>query len=312
MDFVSVALEMVTVSLPIFLGWAIAKLGLMSEVFERELSRLLLQVALPCLVLSSAMGDVELPSVSDTFALMGATCILYLIATLVALAVTFAMRVPKGTECVYQFIVIFGNCGFIGFPVITAVLGKQALLYAAIGLIPSNIFMFTVGIMLFSGMEGGMKKQLRNLAACFKTPGLLSSLAVLVMVLTGFTDWGVLGDSITIVGNMTTPAALLLMGSSISKYSPISMLTNWRAYVAAACRLLIAPLLGLAALKFWPGLNPFFITTLVLMVAMPVGSNGTLYCIQYRKDALPMMQGTFLSIVASILTIPLVTVLASM
>lgn len=312
MDFVSVALQMVTVSLPILLGWVIAKLGLMSEQFERELSRLLLEVALPCLTLSSAMGDVELPSFVDTFVLIGITTLLYAVAIVVALVVTAAMRVPKGTEGVYQFMVIFGNCGFIGFPVITAILGKQALLYAAIGLIPANIFMFTIAIMLFSGLEGGVKRQLRNLASCFKTPGLLSSIAVLVMVLTGFTDWGVLGDSITIVGNMTTPCALLLMGSSISKYNPVSMLTNWRAYVVAACRLLVAPLIGLALLRLWPGLNPLFITTLVLEVAMPVGSNGTLYCIQYNKDALPMMQGTFISIVASIVTIPLVTVLASM
>ena len=59
----------------------------------------------------------------------------------------------------------------------------------------------------------------------------------------------------------------------------------------------------------WPGMTPMFITTLVLEMAMPVGSNGTLYCLQYGKDARPMMQCTFLSIICSILTIPLVTTL---
>lgn len=188
-------------------------------------------------------------------------------------------------------------------------LGKQALLYASIALIPLNLLMFTVGAMLFSGMDGGLKKQMRNIAACCKSPGLIASAVVLGIVLTGWTDWGVLGDSISIVGTMTTPAALLLMGSSIAKYRPLEMLTNWRAYVAVTFRLVVVPMACLALARMWPGMTPMFITTLVLEMAMPVGSNGTLYCLQYGKDARPMMQCTFLSIICSILTIPLVTTL---
>lgn len=170
MSFTSVALQMLTVSLPILLGWCIAKLGFMKAEFERELSRLLLQVALPCLVLSSALGDdVKLPSIAETFSLMGLSFVMYAVATVIAFAVTAALRVPRGTECSYRFAVLFGNAGFIGFPVISAVLGKQALLYASIALIPLNLLMFTVGAMLFSGMDGGLKKQMRNIAACCKT-----------------------------------------------------------------------------------------------------------------------------------------------
>ena len=313
MSFTSVALEMVTVSLPILLGWAIAKLGFMQPEFERELSHLLLKVALPCLVLSSALGDdVKLPSIGDTFSLMGLTVAMYAVAVLIAFAIPAIMRAPKGTECSYRFAVLFGNAGFIGFPVIQAVLGKQALLYASIALIPMNFFMFSVGEMLFRDGAGGFKKTMRSLAACCKNPGLIASLIVLIVVLTGCTDWGVLGDSINIVGTMTTPAALLLMGSSISRYRPVEMLTNWRAYVTVAGRLLIVPLASLALARVWPGMNRIFILTLVLDMAMPVGSNGTLYCLQYGRDARPMMQCTFLSIVCSILTIPLVTVLAAM
>ena len=48
MSFTSVALQMVTVSLPILLGWCISKLGFMKAEFERELSRLLLLKAALC------------------------------------------------------------------------------------------------------------------------------------------------------------------------------------------------------------------------------------------------------------------------
>ena len=155
MDFGHVAIEMVTVSLPILLGWAVCKLGLMSQQFERELSTLVLNVALPCLVLSSIFGNSQMPGPVETAQLMIGMLAFFVLAFIIACLMTALMRSPEEAKGVYRFIITFGNCGFIGFPVITAILGKQALVYAAVGLIPSNFFIFTVGIMLFSGMEGG-------------------------------------------------------------------------------------------------------------------------------------------------------------
>lgn len=313
MDFLSVALVMVKVSLPILLGWGIAKIGFMKPDFESELSRLLLQVAMPCLTLSSALGDVELPSPGETFMLMFIAALLYAVAIVVAFVLVGALRAERDVLGVYRFVVIFGNAGFIGFPVIESILGKQALFYAAVGLIPANLVMFTVGVMLFAGTDGGARALKSNLLSCIKSPTLIASVAVLAISLTGLNDWGVLGDSISIVGNMNTPCALLLVGSSIAKYDARQMVTNWRAYVACAGRLVLVPIAGLVLVRLLlPGVNPLFITTLVLEMAMPVGSLGTLYCIRYNKDALPMMQGTFLSIVFSVITIPLITVLCTM
>ena len=313
MDFLSVALVMVKVSLPILLGWGIAKIGFMKPDFESELSRLLLQVAMPCLTLSSALGDVELPSPGETFMLMFIAALLYAVAIVVAFVLVGALRAERDVRGVYRFVVIFGNAGFIGFPVIESILGKQALFYAAVGLIPANLVMFTVGVMLFAGTDGGARALKSNLLSCIKSPTLIASVAALAISLTGLNDWGVLGDSISIVGNMNTPCALLLVGSSIAKYDARQMVTNWRAYVACAGRLVLVPIAGLVLVRLLlPGVNPLFITTLVLEMAMPVGSLGTLYCIRYNKDALPMMQGTFLSIVFSVITIPLITVLCTM
>lgn len=313
MDFLSVALVMVKVSLPILLGWGIAKIGFMKPDFESELSRLLLQVAMPCLTLSSALGDVELPSPGETFMLMFIAALLYAVAIVVAFVLVGALRAERDVRGVYRFVVIFGNAGFIGFPVIESILGKQALFYAAVGLIPANLVMFTVGVILFAGTDGGARALKSNLLSCIKSPTLIASVAVLAISLTGLNDWGVLGDSISIVGNMNTPCALLLVGSSIAKYDARQMVTNWRAYVACAGRLVLVPIAGLVLVRLLlPGVNPLFITTLVLEMAMPVGSLGTLYCIRYNKDALPMMQGTFLSIVFSVITIPLITVLCTM
>ena len=103
-------------------------------------------------------------------------------------------------------------------------------------------------------------------------------------------------DSIELVGQMTAPPALLLMGATIAHYRPLFMLTNWRDYVAALGRLALVPLAGMVMLRIF-GVALGVVAVLVLESAMPVASSGTLYATQYGADTEAMMQGTFISIV---------------
>lgn len=73
-------------------------------------------------------------------------------ATAVALLVPRLIGAEKEARGVYSFIVAYGNVGLIGFPVLSAVLGGDAVLYAAIANIPWNLFVFSVGMVLISGM----------------------------------------------------------------------------------------------------------------------------------------------------------------
>ena len=83
---------------------------------------------------------------------------------------------------------------------------------------------------------------------------------------------------------------------------------NWRAYVAVAFRLIGVPIVLFVIMRLVIS-NPYVLSIIVLGQAMPVATNGILYCLMYGVDAKPMTQGTFISIVASIITIPLVAML---
>ena len=148
--------------------------------------------------------------------------------------------------------------------------------------------------------------RLRGVLASLKTPTLAASVAVLVLALAGVNRLGVAGQALGIVGQMATPLALLITGSSMAHYRPLEMLGNPRAYVAAAGRLLIVPLASLIAVNLFP-LSAFLRAVIVLDGAMPVATLGALYCLKSGRDTKPMMQVTFLSVVFSVVTIPLVS-----
>lgn len=308
MGFLETALTMVTLAIPIVIGYIAHRLGFMGGEFDGKLSSLVINITLPCMILVSVC-DRELPDPVRLVQLIGLSTLGYLIAVAAALIVPRLMRAPESGA--YSFVIAFGNVGFIGFPVLGAVLGADAVLYAAIANIPWYILSSSAGVLMISGVpEGGAARAVRESAKRLLSPMLGASLVVLALALAGVNDLGIVGDGLATCGNFTTPAALLICGSSLANYAPREMVGNWRAYAATVMRLVGVPLLLYAALR---GLTPdaFTLAVLVLGQAMPVATNGILYCLMYGMDARPVMQGMFLSVIASIVTIPALALLVA-
>lgn len=84
------------------------------------------------------------------------------------------------------------------------------------------------------------------------------------------------------------------------------MLSNTAIYLMAACRLMLVPLLILFLSRFLQ-VDETIANINVVLAAMPVASYGTLFCIQYQKGEVVMAEGTFLTTLLSVLSIPLLT-----
>lgn len=134
------------------------------------------------------------------------------------------------------------------------------------------------------------------------------NVALLVLVLLRGDDLGVLGDGLKVAGSLTTPAVLLITGASLANYEPLSMLTSWRAYAVAAVRLLLVPVVLLALFGLLTA-DGFVRAIIVVGSAMLVATNAILFCLIYGTEPKPALQGTFVSVVAPVATIPVVAML---
>lgn len=308
MSLIDTALQMLVLAIPMAIGFLANRLALMGGEFDGKLSRLVLNVTLPCMILVSVDGR-ELPAPAELAALLGLSAVGYLIAIAIALAAPRLLRAPTASRGALGFIIAFGNVGFIGFPVLSAILGPGAVLYAAIANIPWFILSSSLGVLMISGIpEGDAHSVIGACARRAATPMLFASAVVLAFALCGVNELGVLGEGLAACGAFTTPAALLISGSALAKYSVREMVTSPRAYAAAALRLLGVPLaLWVVLAPFAP--SSFILAIIVLGQAMPAATNGILYCLMYDVDPRPMTQGMFLSVIGSIGTIPLLALL---
>lgn len=316
MTFTTIFLQMLTLCIPIIGGIVAARTGFLDQKMNTALTRLIINITLPCMVVSSVGANETLPKTPVLLTLLAASTAGYVIAAIIAFAVTALMRTPAAERSACHFSITFGNVGFIGYPALSAIFGPQAVLYAAIANIPFNLFNFSIGAaMVKAGSQDTHERaslsfgeRLRELVRDAVNPTFFASFILLALVLLGVHDLGILGDGLATIGNFTTPAVLLMLGSTLASYNAREMLGNWRAYAAGAARLALVP----CAILFILGgfiTDPLARGVLVVGSAMPAASNGVLFSLLYGVDPKPMMQANFVTIIASILTIPLIALM---
>lgn len=290
-------------------GYALKRIGIMTKDFDGRLSKVVLDATLPAMILGSVLSADELPApeqIGMSFLLSLAS---YAVLIAFALVATAALRVKPGKRGVYRFMIIFSNVGFIGFPVLSAVYGSNAIIYGSIMNLPFNVLVFTIGAYLLAqDNECGVKVRVN--AKMFSSPTLIACIASIVLALANVHDVPFASDALNALGAMTTPAALLIIGSSLANLPVRDLVGTPHLWACSLLRVVAAPLLVWATFRPFVA-DPELLGILVVIAAMPVATNGTLLCYQYGGDSRTMAQGTFITTVLSLATIPALVALTA-
>ena len=110
------------------------------------------------------------------------------------------------------------------------------------------------------------------------------------------------------VGNITVPAALMVIGSSMARLPLKEIIGSTKVYVSSVIRLVVIPL-SLYFLFKVCGVDEVVNDINTVVIAVPVASFGTMFCMKYGRNPALMTEITFITTVFSIITIPLVTML---
>lgn len=306
-QFADIFVQMVVLFAVGATGYAAKRLNLMDEDFDKKLSKLILSTALPALMLASVLTAETLPSAAQILWTVAVSCASYVVLVAVGFVATAALRVPDGRKGVFRFMMMFGNTGFIGFPVTAAIFGTEALIYATIFNLVFNVLVFSLGVwLLATDNKYGVKVKMGPKA--FLSPCIVASVAAIALAFAGVHGVPVLGEALDTLGSLTTPAAMLIIGSSLANVPVRQLIGGPRLMAAALVRLLAAPALIWLPLHFVVT-DHVLLGVIVVLSAMPVATNGTMLCYQYGGDSKTMAQGTFVTTLCAVVTIPVLAVL---
>ena len=294
---------MVVLFIIVVLGYALCKLGYMGEDFDRKLSSIVVDVTCPLLILSSVMGE-SLPDRTLILPLLGVGFLTYVLLLVFGFFVPRLIAADRDDQGMIGFALMFANVGFIGYPIVSSIFGAKAVFYAALLNMPNTFFIFTAGVMLVKG-EYSVRKL--NLKLLFSPAMIAAFVAALLVALDVHTP-EIVARPVTMVGNITVPAALMIIGSSMARLPLHDIIGSPKVYVASVVRLGVVPL-SLYFLFKVCGVSDIVNEINTVVIAMPVASFGTMFCMKYGRNPALMTEMTFITTVGSIFTSPLITML---
>lgn len=287
----------------VILGYAACKLGYMGDKFDKKLSSIVVDITCPLLVLSSVMGD-EMPDRSLILPLVGVGFLTYIILLVFGFWVPRFISKNHDDQGMIGFSLMFANVGFIGYPIVASIFGPKAVFYAALLNVPNTFFIFTAGVMLVKGEYSIRQFNPKVLLS----PALIGAFIAALLVAFGVHTPEMIARPITMVGNITVPAALMIIGSSMARLPLREIIGSGKVYATSFLRLVIVPL-SLYFLFRLCGVNTLINNINTVVIAMPVASFGTMFCMKYGRNPSLMTEATFITTLFSIITIPLITLL---
>ena len=287
---------MVILFIIVILGYVACKLGYMGDKFDKKLSSMVVDITCPLLVLSSVMGD-ELPDRTLILPLLGVGFLTYILLLVFGFWVPRLITRNHDDQGMIGFALMFANVGFIGYPIVSSIFGPKAIFYAALLNMPNTFFIFTAGVMLIKG-EYSIKQ--------FNLGAFIAALLVAFGVHTP----EIIARPVTMVGNITVPAALMIIGSSMAKLPVKEIIGSPKVYLSSFLRLVVVPLSIYFLFKVC-GVSDQVNDINTVVIAMPVASFGTMFCLKYGRNPSLITEMTFITTVGSIITIPLITLLFS-
>ena len=283
-------LELLSVVAPVFiialvgLGWA--RSG--AHFDEVSISRLVLNVGIPCLVFRSLTSlDVPPTELARMAGLAAAVMSMFAIA---GFAILKAMNLPAHT---YLGPLVFANSGNIGLPICLFAFGDAGLALGMAYFAVSSTCHVVLGGPLFAGTF--------SLRPFFRSPLTWAVIVTVGVVASGVTVPTWIARTTTLLGDIAIPLMLLTLGVSLSKMHPDSL---GRSVILSLARLSLGVSAGLL-LTTVLGVEGLTRKVLVLQASMPVGVLNYLFAQRYGRSPEQVASLVLVSTLISVVSIPM-------
>lgn len=267
---------------------------------NQELGNMLLYVILPCAIVNSYI------SVEFSKERVNGLLWSFLAAALsLGLAILISRFAFGNRHMIEHFGTAFSNAGFMGIPIVQAVIGVEAVFYVAAFVALLNILQWTYGVVVMSG-----KRDAISFKRLVTNPIILAMLAGVFLYLLRVPIPRVLKSAVSYLAGMNAPVAMVVMGVYLAQMPLKELLTEKYAYLSALFRLLVIPLCSIAVLSLIPAQYQDIRLAALIAASAPVGSNVAIFAQLNGLDYTRAVKGVCLSTVCSILTMPLIVGIA--
>lgn len=290
----------------IVVGYFVKKLNVVSDKINNEISSLVINVTLPAFLITAMGASFSRDKLMNSWWLLVIAFSIYFLAILCSYLFVKVMKIEGRKKDIYQYVIVFANTGFMGYPVVDALYGKEGIFYTAIYNLAFTVLIWTFGVYLMKRTDD--HEVTRNFATIMQkmlSPALFAVIIGFTLFLFSIPIPTTIYKTLEIVGGATTPLSMMFIGFILAEI-PLKDIADGKNMVAVTLvRLIILPFLVYVALKAF-GFSGFLLNIPVLITAMPAAANTAILSARYNNDFKLASKLIFVTTLLSIMTIPLV------
>lgn len=318
MNFDALNIVVATLTVILAVGFLCRKLGIIDDVASKKLSRLILMVGQPAMIIHSmAKAEYSKENVKMAWIMI----VLGFVFHAVLAAIGFFMAMPykkvPDEEKISEFSFMFANCAFIGFPIFEALIGPVGLFMASFLTFSFNILLWTWGLGIFARGRSDIKLNIKKVLLNFGTvPCVIGFILYLLKSPSvGFELPEFLMKGMGYLSNLCTPISVLVTGALIATQNPKKIFGTWKLYYFNIMKLFVLPIIVCLIAKILLILIPvegleIYAIFVTAAAALPSASSVTMMSETYGLDAgySSLVVGT--SSLLSVLTLPITMMIA--
>ena len=282
----------------IIVGIICKKTKIITDDGNKELSKLVLTVVNPIVILMAYQTDYKPQLVKNLLIAFGLSILSYIIL-IVAAYLLIPQKDGRETQ-IERFSAIYSNCGFMGIPLVNALFGSEGIFYLTAFLTVFNLVVWTHGIILISG-----ERNLKNIVKVFYSPVIISIVLGIIMFFAQIRLPDIITDSLNFISNLNTPLAMIVSGVTIADTKILKLLKKPGIYYVSFLKLILLPLILIAVFSLF-NVNEQIRITVLVAASAPAAAMCTLQCIRYEKNSLYASEIFAASTILSVVTLPII------
>jgi malate permease and related proteins len=238
MEMLTIIKSVISLFLIMLVGIYGSKRGIINSSVSKGLTDILLEITLPCMIITSFSIPYDEAVKSNVLKAFCYSLAVYIIIAIVSQLLMLPIIKEKRT--ILHFANVFTNTGYIGFPILNAIYGAEAVIYGSIFNVFFVIFLWTYGIMMFKGKIE--KKELtKEILKALRNPSLIAVYIGLAMMLFNLKLPGIISTSASSIGSMTGPISMIIVGALSYKINIKNFLMDWTVYYGITVKLVVIP-----------------------------------------------------------------------
>lgn len=265
----------------------------------------LLYVCQPCLTVYSFQKCVYSPELVRNLLIFFAVTLLIQGSFLAIFFLIFRSKFENIRYRICTLATTFGNCTFMGVPLLEALFPDkpEAVMYSLAYFLAMSILSWTAGSYIIT-----QDKKYISIKKLVLNPSVISMIVAIPIFVTGYRFQSQVNDMFTLVGKMTTPICMMILGMRLATVKIKPIFTSVLQYFCIAIKQLLLPLTAFVVLSLLP-IDPLMKQTLFILAATPVASVVLNFAEMLGKGQETAANVVLLGTLLSVLTIPVMSLL---